>query len=207
MRTVVAELVPNEALQPKAFAFLPTAAGLGTILGPVVGGSLAHAADRYANLFGGSPMLLSYPFALPVIVSAVLFGIAFVLALVALQETGSKAKAYSLVAQADDGENDVPEAIDLNKYPQQNENDTVSSQEGVADHRDGKKPFSKLHHFRNATIWMNAVCGLHSIAFDQMLPVFLHHNNDRSRYRSILEFSFGMGKGRCTKPSFSRRRY
>lgn len=61
MRTLVAELVTKEQ-QARAFAFLPTSAGIGTILGPAIGGALStiHLSEEH-------------PYVLPNALSAALF--------------------------------------------------------------------------------------------------------------------------------------
>lgn len=73
LRTVVAELVPEMELQPRAFSIMPLVWTVGSIFGPAFGGALARPADKYPSLFGGSWFFKEYPFALPNIASAVLF--------------------------------------------------------------------------------------------------------------------------------------
>jgi MFS family permease len=188
MRTSVAEMVPSETLQAKAFAFLPTAAGLGTSLGPAVGGSLAHAFERYPILFWNMSVLSKHPFAMPAMIAAMLFLMAFATASISLQESRTE---YHLITNhhTDDMEDDHGDenAIDLDK----------SGQQGL---RDGDLTVevrsNKLRHISNVTIWINAICGLHSVAFDHMLPVFLHHSNDRLQFHSWIRFASGFGKGK-----------
>ena len=78
MRTAVAELVPQKELQPLAFSIMPLVWGIGTALGPVIGGLLANPAKRYTSLFGGSAFLKEYPFALPNFVAAAVFAVGLV---------------------------------------------------------------------------------------------------------------------------------
>ena len=192
MRTCVAEFVPSEDLQPKAFAFLPTAAGLGTIFGPVVGGSLAHPVERYKNMFGGSRILLVHPFALPVMVSAFIFLVAFIAALLCLRETKNKYDLLPAAVDESHDDNEVGDSIALTKYAEEGRSDSLSSHDDEVMKLRRK---SHLQHFKNVAIWINAICGLHSIAFDHMLPVFMHHSDDRQHYQSLIMFSFGLGKG------------
>ena len=73
MRTMVAEIVPERELQPRAFSILPLVWTIGSIFGPAFGGSLANPAQKYPEIFGRSDFLKQYPFALPNIVASILF--------------------------------------------------------------------------------------------------------------------------------------
>lgn len=206
MRTSVADLVPDESLQPKAFAFLPTAAGLGTILGPVVGGSLAHAYRRYPRLFGGITLFERHPFALPTMISAVLFLAAFVVAVLYLPETKQRyAPLKSTINDNDDEERE--NGLLMGKYPPDEERDSIRNS---FDHEEPivetSTMSSKWIHVSNLAIWINAICGLHAVAFDHMLPVFLHHDDDRFSFVSILSFGFGFGKGEINMTFLLSRR-
>lgn len=73
IRTVVAELVPERELQPRAFSIMPLMWTIGSIFGPAFGGALANPAERHPKLFGNIQFFKNYPFALPNLVSAVIF--------------------------------------------------------------------------------------------------------------------------------------
>lgn len=73
IRTMVAEIVPERELQPRAFSIMPMVWTIGSIFGPAFGGALARPAEKHPNLFGGSEFLKRYPFALPNLVSAGFF--------------------------------------------------------------------------------------------------------------------------------------
>ncbi|KAI5305652.1 hypothetical protein KEM56_003746, partial [Ascosphaera pollenicola] len=64
LRTMVAELVSQKELQPRAFTIMPLIWSLGSIVGPAFGGALADPARRHPQLFS-SPFWKTYPFALP----------------------------------------------------------------------------------------------------------------------------------------------
>lgn len=70
---VVAELVPQKELQPRAFSVMPLVWSIGSIFGPILGGALASPAKRYPDLFGKNDFLERFPFALPNLVAAILF--------------------------------------------------------------------------------------------------------------------------------------
>lgn len=73
LRTMVAEMVPEPALQPRGFSIMPLVWTVGSIFGPAFGGSLARPADKYPALFGKYSIFKKFPFALPNLVSALFF--------------------------------------------------------------------------------------------------------------------------------------
>ena len=73
IRTMVAEMVPEKELQPRAFSIMPLVWTIGSIFGPAFGGALARPAEKHPDLFGDSVFLRRYPFALPNIASACFF--------------------------------------------------------------------------------------------------------------------------------------
>ena len=73
IRTMVAEIVPQRELQPRAFSIMPLVWTVGSIFGPAFGGALARPAEKHPDWFGGSDFLRRFPFALPNLVSACFF--------------------------------------------------------------------------------------------------------------------------------------
>ena len=84
---MVAEMVPEKELQPRAFSVMPLVWSIGSIFGPAFGGLFAKPAERFPGLFGGSRFLRAYPFALPNIMGAVIFLVSLTAALLFLRET------------------------------------------------------------------------------------------------------------------------
>lgn len=70
---MVAEMVPERELQPRAFSIMPLVWSLGSIFGPSFGGFFAKPADNLPGLFGHNRFLIKYPFALPNIVASSFF--------------------------------------------------------------------------------------------------------------------------------------
>ena len=84
---MVAEMVPEKELQPRAFSVMPLVWSIGSIFGPAFGGLFAKPAERFPGLFGGSRFLRAYPFALPNIMGSVIFMVSLTAALLFLRET------------------------------------------------------------------------------------------------------------------------
>ncbi len=73
IRTMVAEMVPEKELQPRAFSIMPLVWSMGSIFGPSFGGFFAKPAENLSWLFGKNKFLIKFPFALPNIVASVFF--------------------------------------------------------------------------------------------------------------------------------------
>lgn len=73
IRTMVAEMVPEKELQPRAFSIMPLVWTVGSIFGPAFGGALAHPAEKHPEIFGNWQFFKEYPFLLPNLVAALLF--------------------------------------------------------------------------------------------------------------------------------------
>jgi MFS family permease len=89
MRTMVAEMVPEKELQPRAFSFLPLVWTIGCIFGPAFGGALAHPVEKHPEIFGGLGFLKKYPFALPNLAAACFFVVGIITGLLFLRVSGS----------------------------------------------------------------------------------------------------------------------
>jgi MFS family permease len=87
IRTMVAEIVPERELQPRAFSIMPMVWTIGSIFGPAFGGALARPAEKHPALFGDSVFLRRFPFALPNLLSAVFFIVSIITGILFLQET------------------------------------------------------------------------------------------------------------------------
>jgi MFS family permease len=70
---MVAEMVPEKELQPRAFSIMPLVWGLGSIFGPSFGGFFAKPAEHMPGLFGNNKFMIKFPFALPNFVASALF--------------------------------------------------------------------------------------------------------------------------------------
>jgi MFS family permease len=70
---MVAEMVPEKELQPRAFSVMPLVWNMGSIFGPSLGGFFAKPAESFPSLFGKSKFLIAFPFVLPNIVASGFF--------------------------------------------------------------------------------------------------------------------------------------
>ncbi|KAF7597114.1 hypothetical protein BBP40_010588 [Aspergillus hancockii] len=181
IRTMVAEMVPEKELQPRAFSVMPLVWTIGTIFGPAFGGALAHPAEKHPEIFGDSVFLKKYPFVLPNIASAFLFIIGITTGFLFLHETLATKKDsrdYGLVlgslltssctsrekkVQYKVQDDDETTAL-LGENPPKQKNQPVKRPSWT----EVFSPQSQL------VLIAYALMSLHTMAFDSLLPVFLH---------------------------------
>ena len=70
---MVAEMVPQKELQPRAFSIMPLVWSMGSVIGPSFGGSLSEPAKQYPNVFGKIEFFQRFPFLLPNLVASIFF--------------------------------------------------------------------------------------------------------------------------------------
>ncbi|KOC17472.1 MFS transporter [Aspergillus flavus AF70] len=180
IRTMVAEMVPEKELQPHAFSIMPLVWTIGTIFGPAFGGALAHPAEKHPEIFGNSEFLKRNPFILPNIASAILFIIGITTGFLFLHETLATKKDsrdYGLVLgkmltscstsrekKAQYTVKDDENTPLLGGSPLQQKKAPVKRPSW----KDVFSPQSRL------VLIAYALMALHTMAFDSLLPVFLH---------------------------------
>ena len=201
---MVAEMVPERELQPVAFSIMPLVWSLGSIFGPAFGGFFANPAKRFPALFGGNPFWEKYPFALPNFIGAVVFMFSITIAALFLRETlehkrhhedwglllgrklsrafkGSRQRRASFV----DGEATAPL---VPTKPIRNRPTNPKTY----------RPGMKEVFTTQSTICLLAYTflALHSVAYDQVLPVFLNHPPvEHTPENTKLPFRFSGGFG------------
>ncbi|CAJ2500172.1 Uu.00g030250.m01.CDS01 [Anthostomella pinea] len=221
IRTMVAEMVPERELQPKAFSIMPLVWSIGSIFGPAFGGLFAKPADQFPELFGNSRFFKAYPFALPNILASIIFLISLATGILFLKETlNSKrhSRDWGLVL----GQR-ITEAWQDHPLRRQERPRRYSFQDAEASapllqaDRTAKPavavketkienptpPSLRDVFTRQTTINLISYTflALHSVAYDQVLPVFLNYPEEAhtpSNTSLPLHFSggFGLASGR-----------
>ncbi|KAG0698311.1 MFS multidrug-resistance DHA1 sub-family [Suillus ampliporus] len=83
---------------PKAYGYMPLPWMLGTLVGPLVGGSLSRPVDRFPDIFGGSETLKAYPYLLPCAVPAIFASVAWLVTYFRFKETiSTRAPLWELI--------------------------------------------------------------------------------------------------------------
>ncbi len=85
---MVAEMVTERVLQPRAFSIMPLVWSIGSVFGPSFGGFFANPTEQYPGLFGDNKFLKKYPFVLPNIVASSFFLVSVFTAMLFLKVRG-----------------------------------------------------------------------------------------------------------------------
>ncbi|KAK1837211.1 major facilitator superfamily domain-containing protein [Podospora conica] len=212
IRTMVAEMVPEKELQPRAFSIMPLVWSLGSVFGPAFGGFFAHPAEHYPGLFGNIEFFKKYPFALPNLMACFVFFISFMTGLLFLEETleGKRHRPDWGLALGEKLKRSFGRPSSRkHRHRRQSFVDDEASAPLLASssayrpqHSLPKaKAASYAEIFTNQTI-INLVSytflALHSVAYDQVLPVFLNYPRqipDGTNTHLPFRFSGGFGIG------------
>lgn len=87
LQTTVAELVTKKEHQPRAYSIMPFVWGLGSIIGPAMGGALAQPCESYPSLFPRGSLFDTYPFLLPNLVCVIILIFGIINGVLFLEET------------------------------------------------------------------------------------------------------------------------
>ncbi|KAL9125777.1 MAG: hypothetical protein Q9217_005067 [Psora testacea] len=216
MKTTVAEMVPQKELQPRAFSLMPLVWTIGSIFGPAFGGALANPAEKYPKVFGQSHFLHKFPFALPNVVASVFSLVGLPVGALFLEETLERKKHRRDYGRALGQLFLRPFRKKGNKrWAFEEQRKSLLKHSPVSPGStidDGDEPeetakavpvapptYRKLFSYQsNMNLLTYALLALHSIAYDQLLPIFMHYprQTDRSSSSCVhLPFKFTGGFG------------
>ncbi|KAF1810809.1 MFS general substrate transporter [Eremomyces bilateralis CBS 781.70] len=214
LRTVVAELVPYKELQPRAFSIMPLVYNIGTVFGPMIGGALANPLHRQYGDPPSDAFLARYPYSIPNIVSATLFLIGIATGVLFLHETlASRRNSYDwglalgervtqffkdLWHRSRGGETEplLKHGTGFSSRQSTNLENRYNAQNG--EHVQEPNPPWKEVLTTQSIINLIAytLLAMHSIAYDQLLSVFMHHPvqdvND-PEFQPPFKFAGGFG--------------
>ncbi|EPQ29778.1 uncharacterized protein PFL1_02451 [Pseudozyma flocculosa PF-1] len=98
IKSMLAEIT-DDSNQARAFALLPMCFAAGSVVGPTLGGWLAHPVETFPAVFGGSAFLETHPFWLPCAVAAFLNLLAILLGFLCLDETLPRKERKSILPE------------------------------------------------------------------------------------------------------------
>lgn len=224
IRTTVAEMVPFRELQPRAFSLMPLVWNTGSIFGPTIGGALANPYNvQPGQSVRGGSLLERFPYALPNIVSALFFTVGITVGLLFLHETletKQNERDYGLVV----GQKltacvkrllvKLKELLHLRKptdagYDEPDEHQPLLTEqhkdeenlpvEPKAPPASAPKYSEVLNKQASLNLLAYTLLALHAMAYDQLLPVYMHHPPIGSRNSTPpssshpLKFAGGFG--------------
>ncbi|OMP86481.1 putative membrane protein [Diplodia seriata] len=209
-----------QELQPRAFSLMPLVFNIGSVFGPAIGGALSNPLGVDVSKPRGDSFFEKFPFALPNIVGSLLFLIGIVTGILFLHETLESKKDetdYGLVLgeklesavsnqvvraknvwHRAKGEETEPLLKHASSMSTQDDDDQANddTRKPTEQKRVGVREVLSVQSVTNLVIY--TVLALHSIGYDQLLPVFMHHPahpRDGSSYdpANPLKFSNGFG--------------
>lgn len=218
IRTMVAELVPQRALQPRAFSIMPVVWTLGSIMGPTLGGALVHPSENFPAFFGNSSFFRRNSFCLPGLVAGLFFLVGISAGFLFLRETLETKKhrkdyglmlGSALTASCSKriGRSRRPkswhtaneESRPFLEADQDAEPGTpLSRRKSSKQQIPSKEPVYRDVFSRQSSINLCAytLLAMHSVAYDQLLPVFMHHPEQALKDPNVhLPFGFAGGFG------------
>ena len=216
IRTAVAELVPQRELQPRAFSVMPLVWNIGSIFGPALGGALVYPTEKLPWLVGKSKLFEKYPFAFPNLVCSIVFLGGISVGILFLRETLEEKrdkKDYGLALGrllthccSRKGTRKPRTQLSID----QSQPFLSNSSENIEDPTPGypsASPISKpersrsqwkemFSHQSNLNLLVYTLLAMHSVAFDQLLPIFMHHPTQAIHDPEVqLPFKFAGGFG------------
>lgn len=219
IRTTVAEMVPFKELQPRAFSLMPLVWNIGSIFGPSIGGALANPLDvTPGEKIEGGSLFERYPYALPNIVSAIFFAVGITVGLLYLEETLETKRGqrdYGLVLGRKLNKftsatiSKVKSALhlqDRSSKPEQDETEPLIKPTSEDEERALPQPSAKRQppppswrEVLNRQAVINLVTYTllagHTMAFDQLLPVFMQYPPLQSDFQMENPIKFAGGFG------------
>ena len=218
LRTTVAEMVPYKELQPSAFSVMPLVWTIGSIFGPGFGGALANPAAKYPKVFGNSEFFQKYRFVLPNLVASIFFLFGLTMGVLFLEETLETRRHKRDYGRAvgklilhpfqhkkpkASWKNEDEQSQSLLKHSRMSSSSTVGN--GIDTQEDRKTiplappPYREVFSRQsNINLLTYSILALHSMAYDQILPIFMHYppQVDRSSNPDVqLPFKFTGGFG------------
>ncbi|KAK7430210.1 hypothetical protein QQZ08_003185 [Neonectria magnoliae] len=207
IRTMVAEMVPEKELQPRAFSIMPLVWSIGSVIGPIFGGFFAEPAKQYPNIFGDIEYFKRFPFVLPNLVLTIFFLISAACATLFLHETLPSKRGHQdwglLVGQR------LTRTLRRKPAPVSSRRRSFVDGEATAPllpnkvvlkkHVEQPAHSSVTHVFTYQTVVslvVYAFLAFHSVAYDQILTVFLNYpviEKTPENFKAPFYFSGGFG--------------
>ncbi|EME83672.1 uncharacterized protein MYCFIDRAFT_203702 [Pseudocercospora fijiensis CIRAD86] len=221
IRTTVAEMVPYKELQPRAFSIMPLVWNVGSIFGPTIGGALANPFNvKPGEKREGGNLFEVFPYLLPNLVSAAFFACGITTGVLFLHETleGVQGRRdYGLVVgrkvmrlvrmvevklhvrKKEEVSYTNGETDPLLKRPKSVHDDENSLPLEIKPKLAAPSWREVLNRQAVINLIVYTLLAMHSMAFDQLIPVFMQHDSindpkgDFTPYTPPFKFAGGFG--------------
>lgn len=220
IRTMVAEMVQDKELQPRAFSIMPMIWSLGSIFGPSFGGFFAKPAEHMPGLFGHNAFFIRFPFALPNILASALFMVGITTAILFLKEThviyqhkrdygiifGNKLKKliYNCLGRSNlmnksshytrDSFTETSRLLPSSNTP--NPHAKILPISLSSSKRKTTTLFEVITWQTSLNLLVNSFLAMHNVSYDQLLPILMHNPpNESSKSLGAFPIKFSGGFG------------
>ncbi|KAF2678803.1 MFS general substrate transporter [Lentithecium fluviatile CBS 122367] len=213
LRTTVAELCPWKELQPRAFSIMPMVYTVGSIFGPTIGGALANPRRLDPRKPHGTGFFERFPYSPPNLVAAALFTVGVVTGWLFLRESletkkhdrdlglivGAKITAWFRktfrIAKNQNKRHGEQEPL-LGHHKLVDDEEIIPKDRPIVA---ATKP-PRVRDVLNFQVTLNMavyfLLALYTLAYDQLLPVFMHHRPQAINDPNVsLPFKFAGGFG------------
>ncbi|CAF3551489.1 hypothetical protein SNK03_001071 [Fusarium graminearum] len=205
IRTMVAEMVPERELQPRAFSIMPIVWSLGSIIGPSFGGFFAEPAEQYPEIFGHMEFFKRFPFILPNLILTVFFLTSVTVAVLFLHETLPSKRGHRdwgiLVGERITRSFKNNRPMPSTRRPSFVDGEATSPllPNKIAPKTHSQEPARKervLTRETSINLLAYTFLAFHSVAYDQILSVFLRHPvEEHTPENTAFPFYFSGGFG------------
>lgn len=194
---------------------MPFVWSIGTIIGPAIGGTLAHPATSMPSVFSPSGMFATFPYLLPNLICAALLLISIILSYLFLMETHPDMQPWSTQEDLDNTTAETPlivtsgatadAGVDLrtDSYGTFNTVDIMEEKQWMLMADGSSRPpsvssgdFEKPKVFTHKVIMIVVALGIftyHSMSFDHLLPIFFQDDHIQPRKSSPFAIPGGLG--------------
>ncbi|KAF5019864.1 hypothetical protein F66182_8100 [Fusarium sp. NRRL 66182] len=208
IRTMVAEMVPERSLQPRAFSIMPLVWSLGSIIGPSFGGFFAEPAEQYPHIFGHIDFFKRFPYALPNFILTIFFLISVTVATLFLHETLPSKRGHrdwgllvgERITRSFKGSRPTPSTRRPSFVDGEATSPLLPNKTMPKKHTREQPGNAKRERVITRQTAMNLLAytflAFHSVAYDQILSVFLRHPvEEHTHANTSFPFYFSGGFG------------
>ncbi|KAI5458310.1 major facilitator superfamily domain-containing protein [Mariannaea sp. PMI_226] len=207
MQTVVGEMITVKEHQARAYMVMPLVWGIGSIIGPMVGGALARPCISYPELFPKGSIWDRWPYLLPNLCSAILLFVGATIGALFMEETNPLIKrrdpalefGHWILSLGSGSHGRDKQQIPATE--DEEETQTQPTQDNFG--RPGytklpKKPQAVFNRQVVLNIASYGILAFHTMTFDQLFPMVLSTEKRTDKHVS-LPFKFVDGYGMDTK--------
>ncbi|KAH6867470.1 major facilitator superfamily domain-containing protein [Thelonectria olida] len=204
MQTVVGEIITVKEHQARAYMVMPLVWGMGSIIGPMVGGALARPCISYPNIFPQGSIWDRWPYLLPNLCCAILLVVGASIGALFMEETNPQISRRDPALEVGNWISSLwSRPIDQKTQTTQTGPARVPrAVKGIPSTQGLSRPSIGSSSVFNRQVLLNiasyGILAFHTMTFDQLFPMVLSTESRADRHLS-WPFKFVDGYGMDTK--------